>query len=532
MFAQNDPMVRLGIPFLTGMLTADFCLRRWACLSLGLAVLLMVMLAAMMLAAHRAIRPEAPRQLRTTFGVSVMLFCLLAGWTVYGLTYEQREQAALAAGQCVWRGRVVRVEEKEKTLGVELKLTDGNRVQAYVAKDRNGQVPALHVDDEVELNPSHRTTLSPRLRRMWPSEEEERWGGYRDHLFYSGTVASGYVASGAWRLVGKGTADRWTVWRSNLLQAYEGEGLNEATAGILPAMTLGDKTGIGRETRAQFAAAGLSHLLALSGFHLMIILGVVDVVLARRMMSRRWRHLTVAVVILCMWAYAALTGFSASLTRAVLMGTLFQLAWTIGRSRSFPNTCAAALVLMLCWHPLWIRDVGFQLSFLSVCGIYVVGRPLSERWVAASRWKRWLVSPVLITFSATLFTFPLVAFYFGQVPLLSMVSNLLVAWLATALMWLAVGWWVLHPLAAVGNVLAAGLVLVSRGMEGVAALVASLRWAVLDYRPTAAEVGLVYVLLAAGVWFVRKREARALQLGLAATAAVFILRIVRACWPG
>jgi hypothetical protein len=75
-------------------------------------------------------------------------------------------------------------------------------------------------------------------------------------------------------------------------------------------------------------------------------------------------------------------------------------------------------------------------------------------------------------------------------------------------------------------------VLVSRGMERVAALVASLRWAVLDYRPTAAEVVLLYVLLAAGVWFVRKREARALQVGLAATAAVFILRIVRACWPG
>ena len=115
-----------------------------------------------------------------------------------------------------------------------------------------------------------------------------------------------------------------------------------------------------------FSKAGISHVLALSGFHLTVIVALLDVLLMRGLFKRRWRKITALMIIPFIWAFTLIAGLPPSLVRATTMCSFLQLALVIGNNQGLKNACGIAVFLMLVANPLQIMDVGFQLSFLSL----------------------------------------------------------------------------------------------------------------------------------------------------------------------
>ena len=196
---------------------------------------------------------------------------------------------------------------------------------------------------------------------------------------------------------------------------------------VLAALVLGSAVvPVPAELREAFRAAGLSHALAASGFHLSVLLGVV-LPLGKRL--PRLGRLTLAAA--AMGLFVLLAGPQPSVLRAVLMGGLALGVVECGyRGRPLGILAASALVLLLA-RPDWLLDVGFQLSVVATAALVVSARPLElglRRWLPG-----WLAVATAVPLAASLYTLPLQLLHFGVVPLYAVPANLVVAPLLTPL---------------------------------------------------------------------------------------------------
>jgi len=196
---------------------------------------------------------------------------------------------------------------------------------------------------------------------------------------------------------------------------------------VLAALVLGSAVvPVPAELREAFRAAGLSHALAASGFHLSVLLGVVLPLGAR---LPRLGRLTLAAA--AMGLFVLLAGPQPSVLRAVLMGALALGVVECGyRGRPLGILAASALVLLVA-RPDWLLDVGFQLSVVATAALVVSARPLElglRRWLPG-----WLAVATAVPLAASLYTLPLQLLHFGVVPLYAVPANLVVAPLLTPL---------------------------------------------------------------------------------------------------
>jgi len=199
------------------------------------------------------------------------------------------------------------------------------------------------------------------------------------------------------------------------------------TAGFAKALLLGDRTGIDYETNTAFKVSGISHIIAVSGLHVSILFSLVYVLCFKR----RW--LVAMIGIPTMAFFAAVAGFSPSVTRAAIMMILMMLAMLFDREYDGPTELAFACLVMLVANPLVITSVSFQLSVGCMIGIFLFqGRiyawAMEKLGKKHRRIKRWFASSVSVTLSAMTLTTPLVAYYFGTVSLVGVLTNLLTLW--------------------------------------------------------------------------------------------------------
>jgi competence protein ComEC len=234
-------------------------------------------------------------------------------------------------------------------------------------------------------------------------------------------------------------------------------GLPESDAALALGMVLGEDEEIDSATRDDWRDAGLSHLLAVSGQNVMLLMALALPLLAAAGLGPRGR----GVALLCLVAlYVPLAGAGPSLQRAGVMGAAGIAAMTLSRpsSRWYALLLAAAVTLGL--NPRTSGDPGWQLSFVAVAGILVAGRPLAARlrriaeelapprrapsapthaaWQGGLRQalRDGLCEGIAITVAATLATAPLVAYHFGSVPVAGLAANVLALPAVAPAMWL------------------------------------------------------------------------------------------------
>ena len=264
----------------------------------------------------------------------------------------------------------------------------------------------------------------------------------------------------------------------------------EKAKAVLAAMVLGDKSALTRELRDTYSTSGASHILALSGLHLSIIY----LLLTRLTLGRRRAWLTQLLIVLAIWAYALLTGLSTSVIRSAVMLTVFALFSLGGRRRASLGVLSFTAILMLLTDSQSLFDVGFQLSFMAMLGILLFN-PLIKGWVSL-RWMmahppvRWIYELLATSFAAQLGTAPLVAYYFGQLPIWFLLTNLIVIPLATFILYGAVFTLVIPAL---GGALLWLVSLLNTVLEWIAALPLA---CISGLHPSVLQTVMVYVLIA------------------------------------
>lgn len=300
------------------------------------------------------------------------------------------------------------------------------------------------------------------------------------------------------------------------------------------ALLLGDTSAIDYETDTSFKISGIRHVVAVSGLHVSILVALLS------MVTFRQRFLTVPAGLLLLTLFAALAGFSPSVSRACLMAGLMLLAMLFEREYDGPTALAFAVLVMVVWNPLVITSVSFQLSVASVAGIFLA-EPQIRRWLLSripepgnAKWKKrlrsWVCGSVSVSLSAMVLTVPLCAWYFGMVSLVGVVTNLLVLWVIVGIFYGVMAVCLLYGLWAGGAGLLAGLVAWPiRYVLGVARFMASLPLAAVYTNSIYIVLWLVFVYILLAL-FLLDRNRSVGQLFCCGLLGLCVALL--ASWPG
>ena len=216
------------------------------------------------------------------------------------------------------------------------------------------------------------------------------------------------------------------AFRSQLIERFQMVGIADTQLAILSAITLGEKGLLSTDVKDTFSAAGVSHILVVSGMHVGFIFTVILLLFKRISSERRW--LIVLLGLLTLWAYALLSGLAPSVVRATFMFSMILLFRVLGEKYRVEHALAFSATILILLNPNTLFDVGFQLSYLAVVGIVYLYPKLHKLTLSVkSSPIRWLLQSVAVTVSAQLFTFPIVIYNFNLFPLYFVVSNLFVA---------------------------------------------------------------------------------------------------------
>ncbi len=207
----------------------------------------------------------------------------------------------------------------------------------------------------------------------------------------------------------------------------------EPSASLLAGILLGDEAGIPRDLEEAFRATNTAHIIAISGFNISVIAGLLTALLAR--LFRR-RGMVTLWVVAGLVVYTLLVGASPSVVRATIMAGLALLARYYGRENDALNALAFAALVMLALDPMVLFDLGFQLSFAATLGLILYVTPLTAwfqglliRWLSAERAQQVvgaLSDSFIVTLAAQVTTLPLLVFAFHRVSPVALVTNLLV----------------------------------------------------------------------------------------------------------
>ena len=207
--------------------------------------------------------------------------------------------------------------------------------------------------------------------------------------------------------------------------------LPEPEAGLAAGILVGLRERVDRTLAADFATAGVSHVVAISGWNIAIVAGLVAAVLRGR--SRRLVTLGILGTVV---AYVVAAGASPSVVRAAVMAGVALMARESGRAGHAPAALGMAAALLLLVEPAMIGDAGFRLSVMATAGLLAWANPLSERLgrLGGGRIPGWLAEGLGISLAAQAATLPDVLATFGRLSLVSPVVNLAVVPLVPAAM--------------------------------------------------------------------------------------------------
>ena len=200
-----------------------------------------------------------------------------------------------------------------------------------------------------------------------------------------------------------------------------------ASGGVMAALVLGSAVvPVPAAVREAFRAAGLSHALAASGFHLTVLLGAVMVIGRSAAPPLRW-----GLALGAMALFLLLAGPQPSVVRAVAMGALSFVVQESGRRVKPLGLLLLCILLMLLVAPAWLLDVGFQLSVAATAGLLISAGPMEQGLKGLL--PGWAAAAIAVPLAASVWTLPLQLLHFGALPLYAVPANLLAAPLLTPL---------------------------------------------------------------------------------------------------
>jgi competence protein ComEC len=287
-----------------------------------------------------------------------------------------------------------------------------------------------------------------------------------------------------------------------ILTATINTALPEPMAGLLNGILLGDESQLAPTTREAFAITGAAHIIAVSGFNMIVIAQVVQGILR----SFHVRRVPAAVIaLLVVGLYTLLTGATPAILRAALMSALLITGEALRRKTFVPTSLAFAVLVISLLDPFALWDVGFQLSFFAALALASFNAPISQ-WLnrrvdnmlplSLTRVSGIVTEPLATTLAVQIAVIPLIGLYFGQISLIAPLVSILIVPIQPVLM-------ILGSIAALIGVFAPQIAQILFWIDGVLLswTIAVVRWcARLPFASVAIDISPRLVALFFLVW--------------------------------
>lgn len=462
-FIHRYPYIRLIIPWIAGVFCGDcFYNSSWQPLW---GIFVFAFLACLCIAFYFL----KSYSLRWCFGTAVSALFFTGGWV--GITWQLHQtDFTFSSKETVYRALLLEApQEKERSYLCPVfvkEYCDSNAVHSIHTVERKVIIYLAQDSLASRLKQGDEILFSARIS---PPENGHNFDefDYARYLQRKGISGTGYVASKNWSLLSSvdtfanvttspSNASSFSgfssfrfaadVYREKLISVYRKLGFNGDNLAILSALTVGDKTELSESVRESYSIAGASHVLALSGLHIGLLYGLFLFVmkpLANR--GRGGRLCRSLFLLLLLWAFAFFTGLSPSVVRSVCMFSVLAIADMFSRKSLTINTLSATAWVMLLFNPVWLFDVGFQLSFMAVAFILMIQPSLYRSFPVKSRVGKFIWGVMSVSIAAQLGTAPLVMFYFSRFSTHFLLTNLVVIPLVGIILYSAVVMLALTP---------------------------------------------------------------------------------------
>ncbi len=211
-----------------------------------------------------------------------------------------------------------------------------------------------------------------------------------------------------------------TSFRNNIESLFDSN-LNEENSSLMKSIILGEYSYLEEENIEKYSNLGLAHILAVSGLHIGIIAGFLIYTLSHLGVRRK---LNIAVTLGVIWFYGYLIGFPPSLLRANIMLSILFYGETLRELYNSINALFFAMFILLIINPMWIFNLGFQLSFMATFAIIYFTPKIQEVFYPYNNKITYGLSGIL---GVQVGLLPIQAYYFNQISILSIFSNLIIA---------------------------------------------------------------------------------------------------------
>lgn len=286
----------------------------------------------------------------------------------------------------------------------------------------------VYLPENMEILPGDQMTGVFSLRATLPGCSNDSTYYAADHIFLTATIHVEPTVEKAEKLPWYG----YPAYVRQTIKRTLNEHISADAAGFAVALLIGDKEGIDYQTDTAFKVSGISHIIAVSGLHVTILFSLVYVMTGRKKLFA----MTVGIPVL--FFFAAVAGFSPSITRACIMHSLMITAMLLNKEYDPPTALGFAVLVMLLANPWTVTSVSFQLSVACMVGIFLFAEPIKSWLMDRKRLGRWkgkrgkvanaFASSVGMSLGASILVTPLCAYYFRMVSLVGTITNLLTLW--------------------------------------------------------------------------------------------------------
>ena len=217
-----------------------------------------------------------------------------------------------------------------------------------------------------------------------------------------------------------------SAFRNRIITNLEKSGFKKDELNVVIALILGQQQDISPEILKDYQLAGAVHILSVSGLHVGCIMIAIGFLLKPLPKTKFGEILKLFIIIVFLWFFALVAGFSPAVTRSVVMFTFVAVGEYSNRKTNIFHTLIASMFFILLFEPSFIFDVGFQLSYCALFFIVWLKPIFDKIWMPENKILKYIWGILSVSFAAQIGAFPLSVYYFHQFPGLFFVTNLLV----------------------------------------------------------------------------------------------------------
>lgn len=256
---------------------------------------------------------------------------------------------------------------------------------------------------------------------------------YGKYLANKGIHAQIFVENNSFKKIGT-TANLWHLadkYRKKIIGKLAKSGFNERELHVVSALLLGQQQEISPEIIKSYQFAGAVHILSVSGLHIGMIAMMLGFLLNRLPNTAKSRIFKALTIILVLWIFGLIAGFSPSVVRSVTMFSFLTIGTYLRRSTNIYHTLLVSALAILFVEPSFLLDVGFQLSYAALFFILWLQPLFDKIWTPQHKIVKYFWDILTVSFAAQIGTLPLSIYYFHQFPGLFFITNLvIIPWLS------------------------------------------------------------------------------------------------------